>query len=57
LNEKQKEVAWMRTLKEIREILAQNKERIREKYGVLILGLFGSYARGEENIKEELINV
>lgn len=39
----------MRTLQEIKEILAQNKERIREKYGVLILGLFGSYARGEES--------
>lgn len=37
----------MKTFKEINDILAEYKEKIREKYGVVILGVFGSYARGE----------
>lgn len=39
----------MRTIKEIKRILAEHKEEIRKRYGVIILGIFGSYARGEEN--------
>ena len=38
----------MHRIEEIKRILAKNKEKIREKYGVNILGIFGSYARGEE---------
>ena len=38
-----------RKLEDIKNILAEHKERIREKYGVIILGIFGSYARGEQN--------
>jgi hypothetical protein len=39
----------MKPLQEISKILADHKEEIRKKYGVLLLGIFGSYARGEEN--------
>ena len=39
----------MRTLKEIKDTLAAHEEEIRKKYGVVILGIFGSYARGEQN--------
>jgi len=39
----------MRTLKEIKDTLAAHEEEIRKKYGVAILGIFGSYARGEQN--------
>lgn len=39
----------MRTIKEIKRILAEHKEEIRKRYGVIILGIFGSYVRGEEN--------
>lgn len=39
----------MKTLQEINKILTEHKDEIRKKYGVLILGIFGSYARGEEN--------
>ena len=39
----------MKTLKEIKDILAAHEEEIRKKYGVVILGIFGSYARGEQN--------
>jgi len=38
----------MRSLEEIKEILQRHKEEIREKYKVEIIGIFGSYARGEE---------
>jgi len=39
----------MRTLKEIKDTLAAHEEEIRKRYGVVILGIFGSYARGEQN--------
>jgi len=39
----------MRTLKEIKDILVAHEEEIRRRYGVIILGIFGSYARGEQN--------
>jgi hypothetical protein len=38
----------MKTLEELKKILAEHKDEIREKYGVVILGLFGSYAREEQ---------
>jgi hypothetical protein len=39
----------MKTVEEIMKILKQHKEEIREKYGIIILGVFGSYARGEQS--------
>jgi len=38
----------MRGLEEIKEILQRRKEEIRERYKVEIIGVFGSYARGEQ---------
>jgi len=38
----------MRTLEEIKRIIAEHKEEIRQKYGILIFGVFGSYTRGEQ---------
>ena len=38
----------MKTIQEIQRILKEHKEEIREKYGVVIVGIFGSYARGEQ---------
>ena len=38
----------MKTLEEIKNELTKHKEEIRKKYGVRILGIFGSYARGEQ---------
>jgi predicted nucleotidyltransferase len=37
----------MKTLTEIRRILAQHKGALRERFGVCRLAVFGSYARGE----------
>jgi predicted nucleotidyltransferase len=39
----------MRAIEEIKRILKEHKEEIREKYGVVIVGVFGSYARGKQN--------
>ena len=39
----------MRTLKEIKDTLAAHEEEIRKRYWVVISGIFGSYARGEQN--------
>lgn len=38
----------MKKLEEIKTILEKHKEEIRRKYGVVILGIFGSYAREEQ---------
>lgn len=38
----------MKSLEEIKSILEKHKEEIRKKYGVVILGVFGSFARGEQ---------
>jgi predicted nucleotidyltransferase len=38
----------MRTLEEIKRTIAEHKEEIRQKYGIVILGVFGSYARGKQ---------
>ena len=37
----------MKTLGEIRRILAQYKPELRARFGVRELAIFGSYARGE----------
>ncbi len=44
----------MKTLDEIREILKDNKDALKEQFGVSQLGLFGSYARGEQNPESDL---
>ncbi len=38
----------MKRLEGIKKELIKHKEEIRKKYGVRILGIFGSYARGEQ---------
>ena len=38
----------MKTLEEIRRILAEHKEELRKLFGVKEIGIFGSYARSEQ---------
>ena len=38
----------MKTLEEIEQTLRQCKNELREKYGVLEIGLFGSYIKGKQ---------
>ena len=44
----------MKTIQEIQRILKEHKEEIREKYGVVIVGIFRSYARGEQKESSDL---
>lgn len=44
----------MKNLEKIKKILADHKEEIRKKYGVVILGIFGSYARGEQKESSDI---
>ena len=38
----------MKTLEEIKSILAKHKEKLRQNYKVKDIAIFGSYARGEQ---------
>ena len=38
----------MKTLIEIKEILQTERPYLAEKYGVIVVGVFGSYVRGEQ---------
>ncbi len=38
----------MKTLEEIKSTLAKHKEKLRQNYKVKKIGIFGSYARGEQ---------
>jgi predicted nucleotidyltransferase len=44
----------MKTKDQILMFLAQNKKLFREKYHIIRIGLFGSYARGEQNINSDI---
>ena len=44
----------MKTPEEIKKMLSENKEKLRRKYGVKILGVFGSYARNEQGKKSDV---
>jgi predicted nucleotidyltransferase len=35
----------MKSLEEVKKMLAEHKEEILQKYGVKIIGIFGSYAK------------
>ncbi|MFH0814289.1 MAG: nucleotidyltransferase family protein [Pseudomonadota bacterium] len=44
----------MKKLEEIKSILVQHKEELRERYGVKEIEIFGSYIRGEQKITSDL---
>ena len=44
----------MKTRDQILIFLAQNKIMFRERYHIIRIGLFGSYARGEQNIDSDI---
>ncbi len=44
----------MKTRDQILDFLTQNKKLFRDKYHIDKIGLFGSYARGEQNNKSDL---
>jgi uncharacterized protein len=44
----------MKTRDQILMFLAQNKTLFRERYHIIRIGLFGSYAREEQNINSDI---
>jgi len=44
----------MKTLDEIRSIVGKHRNLLAEKYGIAVVGAFGSYVRGEQNEKSDL---
>jgi len=44
----------MKTKDQILLFLAQNKKLFRDKYHIIRIGLFGSYARDEQNIDSDI---
>lgn len=44
----------MRTLEEIRGILREHAPVLAERYGVQVIGIFGSYVRGEQHEASDL---
>ena len=44
----------MKTLSEIKTIIAQHRDVLSEKYGVSVVGVFGSYVRGEGSSGSDL---
>ena len=44
----------MKTLDEIRTIIGQHREVLAEKYGVAVVGVFGSYVRGDQGERSDL---
>ena len=44
----------MKTLDEIRAIIGQHRDVLAEKFGVAVVGIFGSYVRGEQGEQSDL---
>ncbi len=44
----------MKNLDEIREIIRQHRNVLEEKYGVAVVGIFGSYVRGEQGRQSDI---
>ncbi|RME39865.1 MAG: hypothetical protein D6793_00530 [Thermoflexia bacterium] len=44
----------MKTLQEVTRLLREHQEVLAQKYGVTVVGVFGSYVRGEERAESDL---
>ncbi len=44
----------MKSLRELKDTLAKHKPELAEKYSVKEIGIFGSYARGEQTEESDL---
>jgi len=44
----------MKTLEEIRRILREHRDAVAERYGVSVVGIFGSLVRGESRSDSDL---
>ena len=46
--------ADMKTIEDIEKIIKKNKKELNEQYGLISIGIFGSYCRGEQNTESDL---
>ncbi|HIH44670.1 MAG TPA: nucleotidyltransferase family protein [Candidatus Methanoperedenaceae archaeon] len=44
----------MKSLEEIKKILTKHKEKLKERYGIKEIEIFGSYVRGEQTEKSDI---
>jgi len=44
----------MKNIKKIREVIKQHRDILAERYGVAIVGIFGSYVRGEHEESSDI---
>jgi hypothetical protein len=44
----------MKTLDEIKTIINQHRDVLAERYGVAVVGIFGSYVRGEQKGRSDI---
>jgi len=44
----------MKDLNEIKEIIKQHRNIIADKYGIAVVGIFGSYVRGEQEQRSDI---
>jgi hypothetical protein len=44
----------MKSVEEIRTIIGQHGDAIAQRYGVSIVGIFGSYVRGEQRAESDI---
>ena len=44
----------MRTLNEVKDILKEHKEELRRNYKIKEIGVFGSFARGEQKDRSDI---
>ncbi|GAJ08052.1 unnamed protein product, partial [marine sediment metagenome] len=44
----------MRAVNEIEKIIQNNKKELKEKYGLIEIGIFGSYVRGEQDENSDI---
>jgi len=44
----------MKTLDEIRAIIRQHQDALAERYGIAVVGMFGSYVRAEQKEQSDL---
>ncbi|MGH8000847.1 MAG: nucleotidyltransferase family protein, partial [Brasilonema sp.] len=54
LTAKKVKLLKMKTLEEIKQILRQSKPLLQEQYQITQLGIFGSYARGEQTQESDV---
>ncbi len=44
----------MKTLNEIKTKISESRDVLRERYGVRVIGIFGSYTRGEQRRRSDV---